>query len=423
MQFYNHRSFLLVSIFAIAAHLPAQEAHISRPERVTLAQAVQRALASDPRLPLQDFLVEAAEGHIEQAGLPPNPVIGGAVENVFGSGPFEGVDGLEVTLGISQTIETAGKRARRTDFARAERRLVDWDREIVLAGIEEDVRLAFVEVLLAQQLVELRGEQLTLAERGARETEQLVEAARSPEVDATRARLAVRRHMLTLRQAERDLESAKTVLASYWGDAPTIDFSVIGEVEFEGATPPFAQLASALMRSAPLARYEAEAQVREAAVDLEQARSKPDFDVFGGVRYFNEGAGEAAFVVGIEVPWPLFDKNQGNIRAARARRGAVTHAKEATRRQLLIELNQAYQDLVNARTDAQSIRADLMPAAEQTLEESQKAYEQGRFTLLAVLDSRASLFEIREAYLDALSRYALSQSKIQALTRPAAIQN
>lgn len=422
MHLLTKLSLVLLTI-PVFGNLPAKADLTEKTGSVTFPEALQRALAADPRLPLQDSLAEAAEGQIEQADLRPNPVVGAEAENFLGTGPLQGVDALEVTLGISQTIETADKRARRTELARAERRLVDWDRERILADIESEVRSAFVEVLLAQQLVELRREQVALAERSATETERLVEAARSNQVEATRARLAVRRQTLALEQAERGLASAQTVLASFWGDTPSSDFTVEGGVQLEGDTPEFAELVVTLPRSVAIARFDAELKMREAVIDLEQALATPDFDIFGGARYFNEDDGEAAFLAGIEVPWPLFDQNQGNIRTARAQRNAVTHEREAQRRTLLIALNQAYQALVLAQADAKSIQADLLPAAEATLRDTETGYERGQFTLLSVLDSRQALFEIREAYLDALSRYAVAQSRIEALTRPASIQN
>ncbi|MEQ8737202.1 MAG: TolC family protein, partial [Hoeflea sp.] len=45
-----------------------------------------------------------------QASFLPNPELGLEVENVFGSGPYSGVDEADITLGVSQLIETGGKR-------------------------------------------------------------------------------------------------------------------------------------------------------------------------------------------------------------------------------------------------------------------------------------------------------------------------
>ena len=59
---------------------------------------------------------------------------------------------------------------------------------------------------------------------------------------------------------------------------------------------------------------------------------------------------------GIEIPWPLFDKNQGNIRTARAQLRSVDYAQAANRRELIIALTKTYQDLVAAYEEAQSSR-------------------------------------------------------------------
>lgn len=172
--------------------LIAQTTVASDKEVISYAQALQRAIAAEPRLALNSSLAEAAEGQIEQADIRPNPVVGAEVENFLGTGPITGVQGLEVTLRVSQLFETAGKREKRTALARAERTLVDWNRESILAQVEASVRSSFVDVLLSQRLLDLRREQLALAEQSLEETEQLVEAARSPQVELTRAQLAVR---------------------------------------------------------------------------------------------------------------------------------------------------------------------------------------------------------------------------------------
>ncbi len=89
---------------------------------------------------------------------------------------------------------------------------------------------------------------------------------------------------------------------------------------------------------------------------------------------------------------------------------------------MLIQLNRAYQALASAHAEALSVQKDLLPSAEQTLADTNAGYERGQYTQLAVLESREVLFEVREAYLDALQRYASAQATIEALTRPASLQ-
>lgn len=399
--------------------LTAQTTFASDQEVISYTQALQRAIAAEPRLALNSSLAEAAEGQIEQADVRPNPVVGAEVENFLGTGSITGVQGLEVTLGVSQLIETAGKREKRTALARAERTLVDWNRESIMAQVEASVRSSFVDVLLSQRLLDLRREQLALAEQSLEETERLVEAARSPQVELTRAQLAVRQQQFAVQQADRELAASKAVLSSYWGDSTDTNFDVKGEVSIESSTLEFSELASKLTNTATLSRFTAEEQTHRAALDLEHARATPDFEVFAGGRYFNEDDGNFGFVAGVEIPWPLFDKNQGNIRTARAQLRAVGYDRESVRRELLIRLNRSYQELLSAQADANLIQSDLLPAAEATLRDTEAGYERGQFTQLSVLESRNALFEVREAYLEAQRRYAVAQAEIEALTRPA----
>ena len=418
MRIFHELTSLIIILSTPFVGLAAQDERIAGPVEITLGEALGRAIATDPRLQVNVAQAEAADGQIDQANLRPNPVVGAEMENFLGSGPFSGLDSLEVTLGISQVIETANKRASRVALARAERSLVDWDGEVLLARLESSIRSAFVEVLLAQEWIQLRKEQLSLAEQSLQETTRLVEAARSPKVEESRARLAVRQIEFTLQQARRRLATAKSVLSGFWGESGGSDFFAVGKIRLEETPPEFSGLVAKLGRTAALARFEAEERSRVAALDLEEARSKPDVEVFAGGRYFNEAEGNIGFLAGVEVPWILSDQNQGNIRTARAELRAVSYESAATRRELLIDLNQAYQKALNARADALTIQADLLPSAQDTLNDIQAGYERGQFSQLTLLEGRSALFEVREAYLEALWRYAVGQAEIEALTRP-----
>jgi len=384
--------------------------------------ALMMAIERDPRLDLTTTVAEAAEGRIEQADLPPNPVVGTEFENFLGTGPVAGTRGIEVTLGISQLIETADKRERRTTLARHERDLVDWQREVLIAEIEANVRQAFVEALMAQETVALRQDQLVLSERGEIETARLVDAALSPRVELTRAQLAIRQQQFALDQAQRNLSAARNALAALWGLTPAPDFQVEGKIVLESSLPGMPELIALLPNTVSLAQFKAVSRAREATFDLMKARATPDIEVFAGGRYLNEADENYGLVAGIEIPWPLFDKNQGNIRTAQARVHAVELERAVVRRTLLVRLSSAYHSLTNAHADAMAVQSGLLPVAEQTLADMEVGYERGQFTQLAVLESRQILFKVRETYLDALTRYARAKAEIEALTRPATLK-
>lgn len=412
-------STILVLASVKAASAEAEDLKFTEP--VTFQRALGLAIEYDPRLRLYYAVAEASAGRIEQASLRPNPMVGVEVENFLGTGPLSGVKGMEFTLGVSEPIETARKRKKRTELARRESALIDWDREAHLADLEAEVRQAFITVSIAQEELRLRLEFLALAEKSESETARIVEAARSPMVDLTRARLAVQQQLFLVDRARRSLKTAKIELASLWGLEPMEDFSVAGELRIEDEVVSVEALIALLPRTTPLARFAAESRLRDAALRFEEARAKPDLEVFAGGRYLNEGDGMVGLVAGVQIPWPLFDRNQGNIRTARAQRRAIEHERQAVYRNLVIELISSHRVLGEAHAETRSIQSDLIPAAEQTLRDVEEGYQTGQFTLLTVLETRRTLFEFREAYLDALGRYARAQAKIATLTRTASI--
>ena len=99
--------------------------------------------------------------------------------------------------------------------------------------LEAEVGQAFITVLIAQEELWLRLELLALAEKSESETARIVEAARSPKVELTRARLAARQQLFHVERARRSLKTAKVELASLWGLRPVEEFSVAGELLIE----------------------------------------------------------------------------------------------------------------------------------------------------------------------------------------------
>ncbi len=416
---FNSYSFSLLAFCLYGACQPGgAETSIDFSLPIDLDQSIAVAIAHDPGLQEVRMELETAEGRIEQAALKPNPIVGAKLENFLGTGRISGFQGLEITLGVNQLIETAGKRAKRTNLARRERELIDWQRELRWAKIEADVRRAFVAVLLAQESIELRREQLELAKEGAEETARLVEAARSHQVEQTRAQLAILQQRFALQRAKGTLASARSQLAALWGIAPAPSFTVTGSVRLEDALPELSALLSLLAQTASLAQYDALTRIRRAALDLENARAKPNFEIFAGGRYLSDTGDDFGFIAGFDIPWPRFDRNQGNIRTARAQLQAVEFERKVTRLQLLSALTAAYGELASAFEESHTLQTELLPAAEQVLTDTQSGHERGVFSQLAVLGSRSDLFEVREAHLDALSRYAHAHAKIEVLTRP-----
>lgn len=415
----NRAGWVMVALFALLQLSPVPlRAEIDWNQPITFDRAYQIALAGTPVTALLAAQLEAAEGRLEQAGLKPNPSIGAEVENVLGTGPFDGLDRAEVTLGVFQLIERGQKRQRREDLAARSKELLQWDYEEAVALLRYDLRQAFSQALIAQQNVALQVELLKLSRESEVEMERLANAARTSAIDLSQARLATRRQVYHVESAGRELREKRVALSTFWNGINPVEFELKGELTLASALPPFESLKGLLEKTPALARFDAEKAVQEASVELARARSHRDVEVFAGARYFNEDGGEGALVFGIDIPWQLHDRNQGNIKSALAGRRVVESRQELRRRALVGDLLVAYQVIASALEERASLEKDLLPSAEAMLSETREGYQKGLINYLGVLAARKSLFEIRVALLDSTKRYLKAQNEIERLTRP-----
>jgi cobalt-zinc-cadmium efflux system outer membrane protein len=130
----------------------------------------------NPELAAFTWEVRAMEARTLQAGLAPNPEIGVEFEDFAGSGDLQGINGAEVTVALSQVIELAGKRQKRTRVAALERDLTAWDYEATRLDVLTRVTQAFVAVLSAQERLAVDTELARLAEQVLQGAEARVKA-------------------------------------------------------------------------------------------------------------------------------------------------------------------------------------------------------------------------------------------------------
>jgi cobalt-zinc-cadmium efflux system outer membrane protein len=103
----------------------------------------------------------------------------------------------------------------------------------------------------------------------------------------------------------------------------------------------------------------------------------------------------------VMVEVPLFDRNQGNIRAARA---DIASSRAALRTTEIDLANQAAGVIAAYRT-AQRLVAwydeFILPKARETLQLTQQLYARGEVTFLSLLQAQRTLTETELAYVDA----------------------
>ena len=398
-----------------ATNTPAPPRSIEEPNgALTLRQALALALARNPDLAAFSWDVRIGEARILQAGLRPNPEAGVEVEDVLGTGDFQGVREAQTTLALSQLIELGGKRAARVNSARFSRDLAGWDYETRRIEVFTQTAEAFVEVLNLQQRLALAEETVGLAEKAVEAVNKRVEAARTFAVEGTKAQVALASVQIERDQTQRALDAARQRLASNWGGSQPRFERVEGNLESTKTVPDLERLLERLRQNPDIARWATEISQREANVKLEKARRVPDVTLGGGYRRLS-GPEDNAFVAGVSIPLPLFNKNQGNIKEAEYQLAKANDEQRATELRVKTSLGQAWQRLAAAAAEVAALKGKVLPGAQQSFDTVSQYYTEGRLGYLEVLDAQRTLFASRSQYFRALSDYHQAVIAIERL--------
>ncbi len=380
---------------------------------LTLREALSLALLQNPELKAFAFEVRAREAAVLQAGLLPNPELGAVVEN-FGNNALRGFDSTTITLQLSQLIELGGKRAARTEATQLARDLAGWDYERERIKVLTETHKAYVEVLGAQGRTALSKQVVDLAEEVAAAVAKRVMAGKVSPVEETKAGVATASVRIELTRAERELEAARARLAATWGSTAPRFKRALGVLEAVLPIPSLEQLMEWRRQNPELARSATEIAERQAIIGLEETRAIPDLTASFGVRRFDE-PGDDALVVGISLPLPVFNRNQGAILEAQRRLTKAEEERRAAEVRVATALSRAYQTLAGAHAEIIALKAQVLPGAQSAFEAASKGYRLGKFGLLDVLDAQRTLFGAKTQYLRALTDYHQSVAQVEGL--------
>ncbi len=394
-----------------ALMLALAAAPASGAEAWTLERVVAEALAKSPEVAAARAEEAGAEGELaaDARWLRENPEL----EVEYGTdAPTQAQGERRLSVALSQTLEVAGQpglRAERAEAAlaaaRARRRAVELSvaREVADAAVEWERSVAHAR-LAEEGLAAARA----LEEASARR----VAAGDSPEGGRNTPARERARAQARAAPARAEVASARAALNRRLGRPLTAALSL--------ALAPVAVPAELSGEQPEVVAARAEAEAARAEVALLRRERIPDPTVSLG--YERETRPEehatgadlhtgSMLMARISVPLPLWDRNQGELAAARARRAAREAEREGREREVEVERVSAREAYEAART-AESALTAALPGVERNLSLVQRAYEAGELGLDALLLSRDRAFAARGEAIDAAAALARARSAL-----------
>jgi cobalt-zinc-cadmium efflux system outer membrane protein len=109
--------------------------------------------------------------------------------------------------------------------------------------------------------------------------------------------------------------------------------------------------------------------------------------------------------LGASIPLPIYDRNQGALQEAKIRFDQKKSKLRSDRNNLISDFNTTYNNLISLSEALKKMNNESIPYAQNAFEIIRDGNLVGRFTILDVLDTQRTLFELQSEYLRTLGNY------------------
>ncbi len=354
-----------------------------------LAELIAITLERNPRLAQVTFAIDTARGRAVQAGLYPNPTV-----NVTGNelGDRTGPSGIWSAY-TSQEIVTANKLGLSKSAAFKEIDQATLNLVAERYRIFTEVRQAFFEALTLERRAAILSDLVKLAEQSVDNAKKLLKAKEAADLDLVQLEVDQERYRAELEATQRALPGAYRKLAASVGvqDLPIARLS--GDLDTPLPEYDLDRVRVYVLGIHPEIRS-AQIGVERAQLLVRRAEVEPIPNVTVGAGYTRQGQNRSNdWDIGVSVPVPLWNKNQGNILAAKAQVGEAINQVGRIENDLVSRLATSFSTYASAQKRTERYKSSILPKAQQTYRLSLKAYQGGQFEYLRVLAAQRTVAE------------------------------
>ncbi len=377
---------LAVSIFLLSStRVIAQE--------LTEQEALRRLAEESPRARALRARVGVVQAETRSWSLPTNPTIGYTREDAGGT--------KDDFLLVQQSLPVTGRLSLLRRAGEAAVNATQAESNYALLQLRSDLRLAFYDLLLAQ-------EREAVLRKGVAELQEVVRIMREREqegegsaFDRLRAERELADTQAELTSAQVLLAQARSRLASFF--APGTDPNSLrakGQFRNAGALPPLPEVMARALEVR--ADYRAEQQRLEQFQFEHRAAERqriPEPVLTAGLKTVRTpGMADHGYVVSLTLPIPLFNRGQTEAARARAAYDRTQAERQALQLQIETEVKAAYAAVQLRRRVAADYVRELGEKSTELAQIAQVAYQEGEQGILELLDAyRVALLSQRRA--------------------------
>lgn len=381
-------------------------------QSVTLHDAINNSLQQHPDLKSFTYMQEASRGLIEQASVSSPITINADVEDVFGTGNYSGVSGMQTTLSISWLLDGDIIESR-VNVANQKSTVTEFKREIKVLDIAAQTAKAFITVLSQKEQLTLAKLARNQAKKVLREISIRVKSGKLNVIDELRAKADLSKKALMVEDLLHEIEASKAQLAAQWQG--TTEFVLEGTLL---GIPTLSQVEKAYekLKSNPrLKIFASQQRITKSEIALAKANQKPAWSINTGIKR-NEAVNDFAFTAGISIPLGGENRNRGQIMALQAKQSQRLAESDAWFKRISTQLLLLTHKLKHSRHVIEGLSNETIPALELASVKAEEAYKIGSYRYTDLYAVQQELITSQLALIQAYTNIQLFNIELERLT-------
>lgn len=386
---------------------------------LTIDLAIERLVRENLDLQAQFHEIPKARADILTASLRANPIFYADSQLIpYGDYSKQRPGGpVQYDINITYPLDVSHKRQARTAVARQAKRVIEAQYQDAVRQQINNLYTAYVEALGARETQRYAETSTTGLAQLLDKTQRLLKGGEKTRGDVERIRVQLDSARIGQADAEEALRAAKRRLAPLLRMSPVEAESIElrGTIGDRVPPPPASDelVRIALNNRADVVALRFGTGLAEADVRLARAERYQDVYLLYQPYTFQNNApfdtkSAHSWAVGITVPLPLYNRNQGNIQRARVNVSQTKTQLAAAELKVLTEVRQAEREYHVTRAAVEHIERDLLPGARRIRDESFRRYSQGEAALVDYLLAQRDYNDIVRQYRDTQVRHRKS---------------
>ncbi len=384
------------AVLALCAAAIGMNAHAQ--PLLTLDEALRLAQHRSRQLPAEDLAASAAREMAVAAGQLPDPTLKAGINNL----PINGADRFSLTsdfmtmrsIGVMQELTRDDKRKARSARFTREAEAAEASRALALANLRRDTALAWLDRHYQERMRELLHTQRAETTLQIEAAEAAYRGGRGSQADVFAARSAVAQLDDRLRQAERQIATAKTRLARWVGDAAEQALGVPPDLALMRLDA--TSLATQLDHHPQIALMARQEAMALADADIARSNKRSDWSV--ELMLSQRGSAYSNMVsvnVSIPLQWDQKNRQDRELAAKLATAEQMRAQREEVTREHLAETRSWLQQWQSNRDRMAQYDSALIPLASDRTRAAIAGYRGGGAPLTAVLEARRMEIDTR----------------------------